>query len=233
MMIYLCGDTHGLNDLGKLTRYFKDGTDRDGHTVTKSDNLVILGDVACCWDGKAHDKKVRKALHDLPPTVLWLDGNHENFDLIECLPIADWHGGKVQYVIKDDIIHLMRGQIYNIEGKTFFTFGGGNSIDRIWRTPGLSWWPQEMPSMEEYDEGIRSLKMADYKVDYILSHTCPRSIAGKLVLYLQSGEEELQRYFEDITDEVQFNDWYFGHWHMDMDIGKFHALYDNVVKLEE
>lgn len=233
-MIYLCGDTHGLNDIRKLTRYFKDDKDPDGYTVTKSDYLIILGDVACCWDGKGHDKKVRKTLHELPPTILWLDGNHENFDMIGKLPVTkNWHGGKVQYVLRDDIIHLMRGEIYNIEGKIFFVMGGGLSIDKMWRTPGLSWWPQEMPSMKEYDNGIRNLDNCGYKADYILSHTCPGRIAKKLVSDIFPGEEELQRYFDDVAAETEFKGWYFGHWHMDRDIDKFHALYDNEVKLPE
>lgn len=181
-MIYLTGDTHGLNDLAPVKKYFADGHDPDDRKVTKDDYLIILGDVACCWDGKWHDRKVRKALHEMPPTVLWLDGNHENFDLIERLPATyGWNGGSVQYVLDDDIIHLIRGKIYLLEGKTFFVMGGGYSIDKAWRTPGLSWWPQEQPTMKEYDEGIRNLKDVDYKVDYILSHTCPGKIARQLV----------------------------------------------------
>lgn len=232
-MIYITGDTHGLNDLAPVNKYFDDGRDPNGREVTKNDYLIILGDVACCWDDKWHDKKVRKTLHELPPTVLWLDGNHENFDLIEKLPVTyGWNGGSVQFVLDDDIIHLMRGQIYTLEGETFFVMGGGYSIDKAWRTPGLSWWPQEQPSMEEYDIGIRNLEDVDYKVDYILSHTCPGKIARQLVSHIIPGEEEMQRYFDDMAAEADFKGWYFGHWHVDTDIGKFHAKYNNVIKLE-
>ncbi len=87
--------------------------------------------------------------------------------------------------------------------------------------------------MKEYDEGIRNLEDVDYKVDYILSHTCPGKIAKQLVSHIILGEEEMQRYFDDVSNEVDFKDWYFGHWHVDTDIGKFHAMYNNTVRLEK
>lgn len=218
-MIYLTGDTHGLTDIAPVREYFKNGHDPDGRKVTKNDYLIILGDVGVCWDGLWHDIKVTRELHSVPATVLWIDGNHENYDLIDELPVTDdWHGGKVQYVT-DDIIHLMRGQIYAIEGSTFFTFGGGNSIDRMYRQTGVSWWPQEMPTMAEYEEGTMNLEKVDYRVDYILTHSCPQTIGRQLVTMIYPGEEELQRYFEFIANEAEFRDWYFGHWHVERDIG--------------
>ncbi|MBQ8982210.1 MAG: metallophosphoesterase, partial [Lachnospiraceae bacterium] len=152
--IWLAGDTHGEIDLGKVADYFDDLILYD--EVTKEDYLIILGDVGVCWDGGAGDAFVQECLHNLPCTVLFIDGNHENFDLLEQYPEEEWHGGNVQY-IQEDIIHLMRGQVYEIGGRRFFTFGGGNSIDRMMRTTGISWWPEEMPSDIEYSEGLRNL----------------------------------------------------------------------------
>ena len=91
-----------------------------------------------------------KPFSDLPVTVLFVDGNHENFDLLNAYPVEMWKGGKV-HNIKPDIIHLMRGQVFEIEGKTIFTFGGAASIDRDWRIEGESWRAQELPTYEELD----------------------------------------------------------------------------------
>ena len=44
------------------------------------------------------------------------------------LPVEDWHGGTVQRV-RPSVIHLMRGQVYDIAGKRFFTMGGASSRD--------------------------------------------------------------------------------------------------------
>ena len=64
----------------------------------------------------------------LPFTVLFVSGNHENFDLLKVLPTEEWHGGKVQF-IRPHVIHLLRGQVFEIEGYTFFTMGGGGGSE--------------------------------------------------------------------------------------------------------
>lgn len=227
-MIWLCGDTHGEMDIYKVEDFFENLTAYE--KVTKEDYLIILGDAGVCWDGGCGDEEVRNRLKALPCTVLWLDGNHENFEEIEGYPVTKWNGGKVQY-IEEDIIHLMRGQVYEIEGRTFFTFGGGFSIDKAWRTPGLSWWPQEMPCYEEYDEGIRNLEKVGNRVDYILTHTCPSFIAHQLVTYVYPGEEELQHYFDELSQSVDYDMWYFGHWHMDQEEENFRGLWNDIVEL--
>lgn len=64
-----------------------------------------------------------KWLDSKPFTTLWIDGNHENFDLLKKQKITKWHGGNIQR-IQPSVIHLMRGQIYELEGLKIFTFGG-------------------------------------------------------------------------------------------------------------
>lgn len=227
-MIWLCGDTHGKINIDKVEYFFESQTEEE---ITKDDFLIILGDAGVCWDGGIKDSEVQELLHNLPCTVLWLDGNHENFDEIEQYPVELWHGGKVQF-IREDIIHLMRGQVYEIEGKTFFTFGGANSIDKRMRIPYVSWWPQEMPFESEYEEGLKNLEKEDWSVDYVLTHTCPGDIAHMLVTMLYPGEEELQRYFDELSQELEFSMWYFGHWHLDQTEENFRCLWEDIVELE-
>lgn len=230
-MIYLSGDTHGSFDLDKVLDFFE--IEVLLRNVSKEDYLIILGDTGVCWDGGKKDEWVLKKLRSLPVTVLWLDGNHENFDLLKEYPVSDWHGGKVRR-IAPDVIHLMRGYTYNIENKLFWVFGGGLSIDKMWRQEGISWWREEMPSLEEYDRGMEQLQGADFQVDYILTHTAPRTIAVKLVDKLLPGEEELQYYLQKVSMMTTFREWYFGHWHMDKTIEeKYHALMEEVVRLPE
>lgn len=56
-------------------------------------------------------------------TTLWIDGNHENFDMLYEFPLEDKFGGKVRQ-IAPDIYHLDRGQVLTIDGKKIFCMGG-------------------------------------------------------------------------------------------------------------
>lgn len=50
-------------------------------------------------------------LSRLPFNILWVQGNHENYNMIAEFPIEEWNGGKVRHIVRDKIILLERGQI--------------------------------------------------------------------------------------------------------------------------
>lgn len=227
-MIYVTGDTH-RTDLLYINIFC------DNHPeLTKNDYIIIAGDFGGVWAKKTLERDL-KPFSDLPATVLFVDGNHENFDLINDYPVELWNGGKV-HKIKSDIIHLMRGQVFEIEGKTIFTFGGATSIDRDYRIEGKSWWAQELPTYEELDEGLANLKKCGNKVDYIITHSCGQRALMYPQIRIYAGvkitcpESHLLSNFEDT---VQFKHWYFGHFHIDAELSdKYTALLHNVVRLE-
>lgn len=57
-----------------------------------------------------------------------MDGNHENSDLLNTYPEQEWHGGRV-HMVRPHVLHLMRGQVVNIGGLTWFTMDGAVSHD--------------------------------------------------------------------------------------------------------
>ena len=123
MSIFVTGDTHREHDFAKLEFFAKRNPQ-----LTKNDYVIIAGDFGGVWWRKTLSEDL-KPYEDLPFTVLFIDGNHENFDLLYSYPVREWNGGKVHF-IKPDIIHLMRGQVFELEGNTIFTFGGATSIER-------------------------------------------------------------------------------------------------------
>ena len=229
-MIYVTGDTHGQIDFAKL-RIFADNNPQ----LTKNDYVIIAGDFGAVWCEPTLEKDL-KPYEELPFTVLWVDGNHENFTMVNSYPVSEWHRGKVHF-IKPDIIHLMRGQVFELEGNTIFTFGGATSIDKYMRKEGISWWREEMPSYEELDEGIANLKRYNNKIDYIITHSCGERALMYPPLRTRSSqmcrypENNMLSYIEDITN---YKKWYFGHYHMDSQLNdKMRVLYHDIVPLGE
>lgn len=166
----------------------------------------------------------------MPFTTLWLDGNHENFNLIEQYEVTEWHGGRVQYM-RPHVIHLMRGQIYDIYNHSFFVMGGATSIDRAHRTPNISWWEQEMPTYEEMNEGFKNLEQHNFCVGYVLTHCAPTRFLGDIFKGTWFDTDPLNRYLNQIEQKLTYKKWYFGHYHIDKSGEKWQALYDDVIEI--
>ena len=228
-MIYICGDTHGDYDFHKLNSTLFP----DGKMLTKDDYVIVCGDFGGVWDNGKQDKYVQDWYNSKPWTTLFVDGNHENHDALDVYPVEVWNGGKV-HKISDSIIHLMRGQVFTIEGKKFFTFGGAQSTDKWLRKEGESWWAREMPADKEYEEGFLNLEKAGNEVDYVITHCAPDEVQNSIFQWRYCMHDKLTNYLEVTKQSIQFKDWYFGHYHEDIDIlGKYHCLYHKVVKLGE
>ncbi len=229
MAFIITGDTHGTLDIDKVERFFGE---HEGE-YTEDDYLIICGDVGVCGFSPDVEKETRRILQEIPVMVLFIDGNHEHHERLNDLPVDEWMGGKVHFV-ESNIIHLMRGQVYDIDGVSFFTFGGAYSVDRYMRTQGIDWFPEEIPTREEYEEGLDNLEACGYKVDYIITHTAPREVAAALGYGEDSLDEvALRRYLQQIADEAEYKKWFFGHFHEDEEIEDvFVALYDDVIVFE-
>lgn len=226
-MIYITGDTHKYLDIGKLnTKNFPKQKD-----MTRSDYIIICGDFGCVWDNSPDDMHWRDWHNEKNYTTLFIDGNHENFDLLEKYEVVEWNGGKVQF-IKDNVIHLMRGQVYEIDGKKVFTMGGGDSIDKISRIRGRSWWEQEQPSHEEYLEAMDNLNRHNWGVDYVITHTTSMKNM-KEMCYIKE-DTPLNDFFGILQEKLTYRHWYFGHFHEDIRIDKRHtAVFDKVLRIGE
>ena len=225
MSIFVCGDIHSTLDINKLDQFIE----RDD--LTEKDYLIICGDTGICGFSKEQETATREYLRKLPMTILFADGNHEQFDALNSYSVDEWNGGKV-HIIEPGIIHLMRGQVYHIDGKRFFVFGGAYSIDRAYRDLGFTWFEEEIPSQEEYEEAWKNLEACDYEVDYIISHTGPYEVITDLGYECHDEELEQVRFFQQVADCVDVKDWYFGHFHEDVDVENFHCRIDEVTQIE-
>ena len=253
-MIFVTGDCHGEFDKFSTKSFPKQ------KNMTKNDIVIICGDFGAIWDWKGEnsiEKYNLKWLDNKNFTTVFVDGNHENFDrLNNDYPIVDFCGGKA-HKIRNSIFHLMRGEVFNFEGKKFFAFGGASSHDisagilyrenfgsdeefnktiKLWYNQGKlfrvnhrNWWEEEMPSQEEMDNGLKNLEKVNYKVDYVISHCCPiiRFISDK-----SYKPDILIKYFENINSKLDFKYWYFGHYHDNKKFfDKYFVLYENIIRI--
>lgn len=225
--IFLFGDTHGILEISKL--YPKNF--RHGHSLDKHDYVIILGDFGLILHPNENIKESRFLdwLDAVPWTTLFIDGNHENFDRLEKFPIVDKFNGKVSK-INNSVFHLRRGNVYTIAEKTFFTFGGGESIDKHARILGVDWWAQEMPSHEEMERGLDAIDSVK-EVDFILSHSAPATVIKSL--FNIKKPNYLEKYLERVSEILIFKKWYFGHYHQDISdsSGKYHCVYNEYKQL--
>ena len=218
-MIYITGDTHG-----DVTR-FTDLTVPEHGSFCENDKIIVCGDFGFVYYGEQDKEEQLKENENLdclakcPFEILFVDGNHENFDRLESseFPVEQRYGGTVRR-IKDNIFWLTRGQIFDIEGKTFFMMGGAYSIDKYMRTAHRSWWERELPSNDEYRTAIQNLKNTDNQVDYIITHTCPVSSIIQMRMTPSQKDLELTGFLDWIRHDVTYKHWYFGHWHDDKKI---------------
>lgn len=210
-MIYFTGDVHCPHDIHKLTtKAWPEQKELD-----RQDYLIICGDVGIVWDGSETDEYWQNWFNDKPFTTLFVGGNHENHDLLAQYEVTRWHGGNV-HQIKDNVYHLMNGEIFDINGRTVFTLGGAHSQDKEFRTPGLNWWTNEVPSYSERENAIRNLEKENYIVDYIITHDIPTYIGKKLSPYFEPDDfTEFLDY--EILRKTHFDHWYAGHYHVDWD----------------
>ena len=225
--------------------------------MTKDDYVIICGDFGGVWNVDEESKRETWWMDWLEGrsfTTLFVDGNHENFDRLYVYPVEEWKGGKV-HKVRPSVIHLMRGQVYQIDGKKIFTFGGASShdisgdilepddpnykekkkvLDRGWlpyRINHVSWWKQELPSEAEMEEGLKNLSLHGNTVDFIVSHCCSSSTQALLGGGLFTPDV-LTNYLEQIRQTVKFKKWFFGHYHDNKNvIAKEILLYEQVIRI--
>lgn len=211
-MILITGDTHGRRNIfeNKLV-----------NSLSKDYYIIITGDFGFIFNDKIienEEKLLSEMESKIRGHVLFIDGNHENFERLYAYPERICWGGRV-HVIRENIYHLMRGQVYCIPADThkeynIFTMGGGYTIDQTLHEENL-WWSAELPTESEYVEALLNLNKHLNSVDYIVSHTCPTSTVIKMGHNPSPHERILNDFLQYISKKVVYRHWYFGHWHKD------------------
>lgn len=252
-MTFITGDTHA--DF----RRFSVENFPEQKNMTRDDTVLICGDFGGVWQDCKEERYWLNWLSEKPFTICFVDGNHENMDRLYGgeFETVDFHGGKA-HKIRDNIYHLMRGYVFDFEGKKIFAFGGASSHDiqdgilnrtdfdndedfkrtvKLWRWMGkifrinhVSWWKEELPNQEEMDFGEKTLDEYNWEVDYVISHSQPQEICSLLGFHTP---DPLTMYFNRLLrNGLKFKEWHSGHLHIENKIlGKFFIHYEDIERL--
>ena len=217
-MIYIIGDRHGEED------GFSEEKLPGQSLWTANDIVIVTGDFGYVMRGERNnlpEKNKLDALARKPYTILFCDGNHEGFDYLEQYTEEVRYGAPVRR-IRNNIFWLQRGYVYTIEGKTFFVMGGAYSIDKAFRMRYQEicgekiWFEKELPSPEEYRRAIQNLEANNNTVDYVITHTAPRSIIPRIIHTCPDDHDrELTGFLDWVYHEISSVRWFFGHFHTD------------------
>jgi len=254
-MIYITGDTH--REFERLSLY----NFPQQQYLTRDDYLIICGDFSGVWSylfESESETEILDSFTQLRFTILFVDGNHENHARLKDYPRVKFHGG-MAHKIRRNVYHLMRGYVFDIDGKKIFTFGGAQSHDikdgilqrknyefltdmlddykslkeqgKDVRMNEISWWKEELPNSAEMKRGIENLKKVNFKVDFVITHCPPREICKWCGYY---DNDKLLDYFDKLLDMgLQFDEWWSGHLHRNEYslFRKYNIIFKEIVRI--
>lgn len=244
-MIYLTGDTHG--DFRRFsTKRFP-----VQKQLSRDDYVIILGDFGGVWDGSPRETHELDLLASRTPTFLFLDGNHDNFDLLNQYPYKPFQGGMV-HEIRPNVLHLCRGHVFDLDGRPFFVMGGAQSHDAKvllnpaqnssetrrmlrrreipFRVEGESWWRQELPSYFELRLALDNLLWVEHPERLtILTHCAPTGLQQRL--FPDYPVNALTDYLHTVQQRLPYHRWFCGHYHQEITLSpeRFSVLYESVI----
>ncbi len=225
-MIYLTGDTHGV--FNRIKNFC------ENMNTTYDDVLIILGDAGINGNVKYVSEDRKEFISKLPITLFCIHGNHERRPYtISSYKTKGWNGATVYWEEEyPNILFAKDGEIYDLDGITAIAIGGAYSIDKYIRIAGgYGWWGDEQPSEEIKEYVEEQLEKNNWKVDLVLSHTCPKKyepIECFLGGFDQSTvDKSTEEWLDIIEDRLEYKRWFCGHFHTQKRIDKMIFMFED------
>lgn len=203
-MIYVTGDMHGELEVF---------SERKLGQIKKNDTLIVTGDFGFLWNDSKEEQKNLKKLGKKKYNILFVEGAHENLELIKQHEEVDFCGGKA-YRIADNIYCLKRGDIYTVESRRIFALGGGLPPfeDQGEETP------PSMPDDDELNRAVENLQAHHREVDIIITHEAPASV--KKLIDRRAAINDLNIFLDTVLHNTRYGRWFFGSLHQDRAISE-------------
>lgn len=225
MKIFITGDIHGKLDFEKLQpRFFPQGP-----SLSEEDVLLVAGDFGLpVLPAYSEADYYLDDLASRKYATLFIDGNHEHFGFLASLKTEYRFEGPVG-VLRPNVLHLRRGNVYEIGGFSLFAMGGARGMSNM---AGYGFDSREIPSEREWERAHKSLEERDQRVDYVLTHAAPERFLSHL--YRTYNGCPVSKRLEEIYEGLRFTKWFCGHYHRDIDFpdAGVHFLNERILRLD-
>ena len=226
-MVYITGDTH--RDFSRIESFCLQ------FETTMKDVMIILGDAGINNYGTPKDRQLKQALSHFPLTLFCLHGNHEQRpQSIAGYTETIWRGGTVfmepEY---PNLLFAKDGEIFDFDGRKCIVIGGAYSVDKFFRLArGWNWWEDEQPSDEIKARVVERLEKENWRVDVVLSHTCPLKYEPAEVFLpgidQSTVDKSTEQWLGTIEQRLQYDEWYCGHYHTSKQVDKLVFMYKDI-----
>lgn len=231
MNIYITGDKH--RDFKSIINFCNE------NNTSVDDILIILGDAGINYYGDNRgDFKLKKKLSKLPITLFCIYGNHEKRpSTIEGYKLQQFNEGLVYKQSKyPNLLFAKCGESYIFNNKKYFVIDGAYSVDKHYRlSKGFHWFKDEQPSEENKKFVESNLNNINWKVDYVLTHTCPYKYMPTEwfmpCINQDKVDNSTEKWLDIIEDKLNYQKWYCGHFHGSKKIDKIQFMFEEFEKL--
>lgn len=176
------------------------------------DTIVHVGDFGYKFgttNAYTFEKPLHQALIDAGVHLVWIDGNHENHEMLRTLePLPN---GFIQTGARGNIYYAPRGHRWEWSGKKFGALGGAWSPNWRFLKAGVTLFELLEETKPEDLE-----RLGYEKLDYLIAHDVPSRISMKSFIpgvVPTQTRELLQKAVDRTKPERVFS----GHWHTRLD----------------
>lgn len=201
------GDVHGA--WGNAEDIINEAITKEGPL----DLIIQVGDMGFGMPG------VRPWTFSPPCPSLWIDGNHENYFMLNKRDVPNFGYDPYHILWPQEWATFLETWEYMPRGTVregILFIGGAASIDRHYRTEGVDWWPEENISYQDEERTLKAIEEYDGPIHTVISHTCPLSFRMAPVLHGPEFATGNRKFLEHIRQVVMPQRWYFGHFHVSL-----------------
>ena len=207
-IFYITGDTHGEFD--KIEEFY------EHNFTTVEDVIIILGDAG----------------------INYYLSHEERPSNISTYEEKEWYGGAVYYEENyPNFLFAIDGEIYDFDGKKAIAIGGAYSLDKYDRMHNGTWFEYEQPDEAIKMQVEQALERHNWRVDFVFSHAAPLKFEPTDMFLTgidQSNiDKETEIWLDTIEGKLEYEHWFFGHYHGEQEMEKFSILFYNIEDLED